>query len=280
MLKIVKNLSEYEKLYTDYIIQKKIRGVTNFFINQNMIPQYIAEVKVKYEVIDNTLFMLIDQGEFYRLYFCGLTSDIGKLPIVDKDVCCDIYEQQKDDVHIAFIHNLLLSRGFVCQQRYDQVRVFYGYLHKLASRYLGKYSRKLSNDGMIMKTVSIDDKTYVEKLIADNMGKYDGLSIEDDDWNEQVKNDNVVGLYVHEKLIAVYYFSTKAGRIIVDSNYRGRNLSVFLRMYFASQKRWESSTKNQYGWAEADNLPSKKTFEKLLAIYTGKRKYRYIYHFT
>lgn len=280
MLKTVKTLSEYEKLYTDYIIQRKIRGATNFFVNKKMLPKYIAAEKVKYEVSDGTLFIFIDQGDFYRLYFCGLTNNIKKLPMTDKDVCCDIYEQQKDDIHIAFIHTLLLNRGFICQQRYDQVRLFYGYLHKLSSRYLEKYSRKLSNAGMIMKTVSIDDKKSVEKLIADNMSKYDGLSIEDDDWSEQVKNTNVVGLYVCEKLIAVYYFSTKAGRIIVDSNYRGRNLSVLLRMYFASQKRWEYSTKNQYDWAEADNIPSKRTFEKLLAIYTGKRKYRYIYKYT
>ena len=279
MLKTINSLNEYQKLYNDYVISRKIRGATNFFVNKNIIPEYITERKVKYEVINGTLFILVDQGEFYRLYFCGLTNDVQKLPVADKDVCCDIYEQQKNDIHIAFIHTLLLSSGFICQQRYDQVRLFYGYLHKLSNKYLEKYSRKLSNAGMIMKTVSIDDKKSVEKLIADNMGKYDGLSIEDDDWSEQVKNANVVGLYVREKLIAVYYFSTKAGRIIVDSNYRGKNLSVLLRMYFASQKRWEWSTKNQYDWAEADNLPSKKTFEKLLAIYTGKMKYRYIYKY-
>ncbi|WP_303167621.1 hypothetical protein [Phascolarctobacterium sp.] len=273
-------MSEYEKLYTDYVVNKKTRGSTNFFVNKNIISKYIYEGKVKCEVVDGALFILIDQGDFYRLYFCGLTNLVQRLPIMDKDVCCDIYEQQKNDTHIIFFHNLLLASGFVCQQKYEQVRLFYGYLHKLSVRYLEKYSKKLSNVGMVMRSVAIDDKKYVEELIADNMGKYNGFSIEDDDWDEQVKKGNVVGLYIYEKLIGVYYFTTKAGRIIVDSDYRGRNLSVILRMYFASQKRWEFSTTNQYDWAEADNISSKRTFEKLLAIYTGKIKYRYVYNYS
>lgn len=128
-----------------------------------------------------------------------------------------------------------------------------------------------------MRTVSPDDKSAVEKLIADNIGEYNGFSVEDDDWGKQVKNENVVGLYHDEELIAVHYFTPKASRGIVANKYRGKNLSVLLRMYFASQKRWEDSTANQYDWVGVDNISSKKAFEKLLAIYTGKVKYRYIF---
>ena len=116
----------------------------------------------------------------------------------------------------------------------------------------------------------------MERLIVDYMGKYNKLSIEDEDWQEQIRDNNVVGIYVADNLIAVYYFTEKASRIVVEKNYRGQNLSVYLRMHFASQIRWESSSKNQYDWAEADNIFTKITFAKLFAIYTGKTKYRYV----
>lgn len=280
MLKVLNSLSEYEKIYNDFVVNKRIRGVTNFFINKRCFPKYINEGKVRYEVIDNTLFILVDQGEYYRLYYFGMTSDVQDLPATDKDVCCDVYEQQKNDAHTAFLHKILVNNNYICKQEYEQVRLFYGFLHNLSSKYLEKYKKVLLKLNLTMRSVSIDDKAYVENLILNNMSKYDCLSIEDNDWEEQVNNDNVVGLYNDNKIIALYYFSTKAGRIIVDKEYRGKNLSVLLRMYFASQKRWENSTNNQYGWAEANNIPSKKTFEKLFAIYTGKVKYRYVFMHT
>ena len=129
---------------------------------------------------------------------------------------------------------------------------------------------------MRIGTVSLNDKSEVERLIVDYMGKYNKLSIEDEDWQEQIRDNNVVGIYVADNLIAVYYFTEKASRIVVEKNYRGQNLSVYLRMHFASQIRWESSSKNQYDWAEADNISTKITFAKLFAIYTGKTKYRYV----
>lgn len=276
MLKTINSLNEYEKLYNDYVICRNIRGYTNLFINQVNLPEYIAIGKVKYEIINNTLFIVIDEGDFYRLYFCGLTNYVKKIPSLKKDICCDVYEQKKSDANIKFVHDFLLQNGFKCQQKYEQVRLFYGFLNKISALYLEKNNKKLSKNSMTIKTVNISDKEYAEELIEKYMGKYNKLSIEDECWNEQVKNNNIVGVYVHEKLIAIYYYTSKAGRIIVDSNYRGKNLSVLLRMYFASQKRWENSTKNQYDWVGVDNISSKKAFAKLLAIYTGKIKYRYV----
>ena len=144
------------------------------------------------------------------------------------------------------------------------------------SKYLEENKWKLYENNMRIGTVSLNDKSEVEQLIVDYMGKYNKLSIEDEDWQEQIRNNNVVGIYVADNLIAVYYFTEKASRIVVGKNYRGQNLSVYLRMYFASQIRWAISSKNQYDWAEANNISTKITFAKLFAIYTGKIKYRYV----
>lgn len=276
MQRTITSLNEYEKLYEDYVVRNRVRGYSNFFINKSNLPEYIALGKVKYEIIDGSLFIIVDEGCFYKLYFCGLTHNVDKLPIMDKPVCCDIYEQQEHDIHIEFIHDLLSKNGFRCQQKYEQVRLFYGLLHKASVGYLNKNKKKLSRFFITVNSLSIDDKDVVEDMIEKNMGKYNKLSIEDDVWDEQIKNNNIIGLFDCGNLIALYYYTPKASRIIVDKRYRGKNLSVLLRMYFASQKRWQCSTKNHYDWAEADNIPSKRTFEKLLAIYTGKVKYRYV----
>lgn len=277
MLKIINSLSEYEKLYREYVIRKKTSGFTNFYVSKSAVPEYIAHGKIQYDIMGDTLFFLVDQENFYRLYFCGLTNDIRRLPTADKKICCDIYEQRKNDAKSAFIHNLLLNNGFYCRQEYEQVRLCFGFLHNLSDRYLEKHIKKLSRASITMKTVSSGEKNAVEKLITDNIGEYNGFSIEDDDWDEQVKNENVVGLYHDERLIAVHYITPKATRVVVTSKYRGKNLSVLLRMYYASQKRWEDSTQKQYDWVGVDNISSKKAFDKLLAIYTGKVKYRYIF---
>lgn len=129
---------------------------------------------------------------------------------------------------------------------------------------------------MHIKNISCDEKDKFEQLVINNMGKYNGLSIEDEIWEEQIKNSNVVGIYVLDKLIAAYYFTEKAGRIVVEKAYRGKNLSVLLRMYFAAQNRWKNSSKNHYDWVERNNMASKITFEKLCAVYTGKVKDRYV----
>ena len=156
------------------------------------------------------------------------------------------------------------------------MRLSYGNLHTISFKYLEENKWKLYENNMRIGTVSLNDKSEMEQLIVDYMGKYNKLSIEDEDWQEQIRNNNVVGIYVADNLIAVYYFTEKASRIVVGKNYRGQNLSVYLRMYFASQIRWAISSKNQYDWAEANNISTKITFAKLFAIYTGKIKYRYV----
>ena len=232
MLKTIKSLSEYEQLYNEYVTEGHVRGYLNYFISKKNISAYINEEKIKYAVVDGTLFLFADQGNYYKMYFWRLTAKTKSLPDADKEICCDIYEQQNN--------------------------------------------RKLYENNMRIGTVSLNDKSEVEQLIVDYMGKYNKLSIEDEDWQEQIRNNNVVGIYVADNLIAVYYFTEKASRIVVGKNYRGQNLSVYLRMYFASQIRWAISSKNQYDWAEANNISTKITFAKLFAIYTGKIKYRYV----
>lgn len=276
MLTIIKSLSEYEQLYSKYVTERNVRGYINYFISKNNISTYINDERIKYDVIDETLFLFVDQDDYYKMYFWGLNTNIRNLPVVDKEICCDVYEQQNNNFSVASLHQLFIENNYECKQKYEQVRLSYGHLHTISFKYLEENKWKLTESNMYIRTVGVNDKHKVEQLIINNMGKYNGLSIEDGKWEEQVKNNNVVGIYISKMLIAVYYFTEKAGRIVVEKSYRSKNLSVYLRMYFASQRRWLNSSKNQYGWAEADNISTKITFEKLFAIYTGKIKYRYV----
>lgn len=276
MLKTVKSLSEYEQLYNQYVTEGHMRGYLNYFISKKNISTYINEEKIKYAVVDETLFLFADQGNYYKMYFWSLTAKTKILPDADKEICCDIYEQQNNNFTVNVLHQLFIGNNYVCKQKYDQVRLSYGHLHTISFKYLEDNRWKLTEFNMHIGTVGVNEKHKVEQLIINNMGKYNGLSIEDGNWEEQVKNNNVVGIYISKRLIAVYYFTEKASRIVVEKSYRGKNLSVYLRMYFASQSRWMNSSKNQYDWAEADNISTKIAFEKLFAIYTGKIKYRYV----
>ena len=67
------------------------------------------------------------------------------------------------------------------------------------SKYLEENKWKLYENNMRIGTVSLNDKSEVEQLIVDYMGKYNKLSIEDEDWQEQIRNNNVVGIYVADK---------------------------------------------------------------------------------
>lgn len=102
----------------------------------------------------------------------------------------------------------------------------------ISFKYLEENKWKLYENNMRIGTVSLNDKSEVEQLIVDYMGKYNKLSIEDEDWQEQIRNNNVVGIYVADNLIAVYYFTEKASRIVVGKNYRGQNLSVYITYVF------------------------------------------------
>ena len=166
MLKVLNSLSEYEKIYNDFVVNKRIRGVTNFFINKRCFPKYINEGKVRYEVIDNTLFILVDQGEYYRLYYFGMTSDVQDLPATDKDVCCDIYEQQKNDAHTAFLHKILVNNNYICKQEYEQVRLFYGFLHNLSSKYLEKYKKVFDSKLNILNEYEFNDIVTLDNVIG------------------------------------------------------------------------------------------------------------------
>lgn len=276
MLKTIKSLSEYEQLYKEYVTEGHVRGYLNYFISKKNISAYINEEKIKYAVVDGTLFLFADQGNYYKMYFWRLTAKTKSLPDADKEICCDIYEQQNNNFTVNVLHQLFIENNYECKQKYEQVRLSYGNLHTISFKYLEENKWKLYENNMRIGTVSLNDKSEVEQLIVDYMGKYNKLSIEDEDWQEQIRNNNVVGIYVADNLIAVYYFTEKASRIVVGKNYRGQNLSVYLRMYFASQIRWAISSKNQYDWAEANNISTKITFAKLFAIYTGKIKYRYV----
>ena len=269
MLKTIKSLSEYEQLYNEYVTEGHVRGYLNYFISKKNISAYINEEKIKYAVVDGTLFLFADQGNYYKMYFWRLTAKTKSLPDADKEICCDIYEQQNNNFTVNVLHQLFIENNYECKQKYEQVRLSYGNLHTISFKYLEENKWKLYENNMRIGTVSLNDKSEVEQLIVDYMGKYNKLSIEDEDWQEQIRNNNVVGIYVADNLIAVYYFT-------VGKNYRGQNLSVYLRMYFASQIRWAISSKNQYDWAEANNISTKITFAKLFAIYTGKIKYRYV----
>lgn len=134
-MKTIATISECEQLYTGHITHKGPKWVTNFFVNKGMLAQYIDEGKVKYEIVDGAPFIFVDQWNFYKLYFFGLTTAVRRVPTADKVVCCDIYEQRKNDTKRSFIHSLLLNSGFSCRQEYEQVRLCYGYLHGLSNRY-------------------------------------------------------------------------------------------------------------------------------------------------
>ena len=67
---------------------------------------------------------------------------------------------------------------------------------------------------MSIDKLKLTDKLEFEQLVIDNMGKYDGFSIEDPEWEEQIKNNNVVGIYILDKLVAAYYFTEKVFKSI------------------------------------------------------------------
>lgn len=276
MLKAIDSLSEYENLYSRYVISKKVSAYTNLFINKRKLCSYIKDKRIKYSVINGSLFLFVNEYDYYKLYFYGIDINFEKLPIMDKNVCCDVYLHKNNLSRADFFNKLFINNSFMQIGRYEQVRLCYGNLHDAACKYLEGNKWKLTKYNMHIKNISCDEKDKFEQLVINNMGKYNGLSIEDEIWEEQIKNSNVVGIYVLDKLIAAYYFTEKAGRIVVEKAYRGKNLSVLLRMYFAAQNRWKNSSKNHYGWVERNNMASKITFEKLCAVYTGKVKDRYV----
>lgn len=276
MLKVIDSLSEYENLYSKYVMSKKISVYTNLFINKRKLCSYIKDKRIMYSIIDSSLFLFVDEYEYYKLYFYGVAINFEKLPAVDKNICCDVYLHKNNLLRADFFNKIFINNSFMQMGRYEQVCLCYGNLHDAACKYWEGNKWKLTKYNMHIKNISYEDKDKFEQLVINNMGKYDGLSIEDAIWEEQIKNSNVVGIYELDKLIAVYYFTEKAGRIVVEKDYRGKNLSVLLRMYFAAQRRWKNSSKNQYDWVERNNIPSKITFEKLFAVYTGKVKDRYV----
>ena len=74
MLKTIKSLSEYEQLYNEYVTEGHVRGYLNYFISKKNISVYINEEKIKYAVVDGTLFLFADQGNYYKMYFWRLTA--------------------------------------------------------------------------------------------------------------------------------------------------------------------------------------------------------------
>lgn len=270
------SLSEYEKLYSKYIISKKINTYTNLFINKRKLCSYIKDKRIMYSIIDGSLFLFVNEYDYYKLYFYGININLKKLPAVDKNICCDVYLHKNNLLRADFFYKLFVNNSFMQIGRYEQVRLCYGKLYNEACKYLKDNSQKLIKHNMYIKNLNYDDKDKFEQIVINNIGMYDGLSIEDELWEEQIKNNNVVGIYILDNLIAVYYFTEKASRIIVEKDYRGKNLSVLLRMYFAAQNRWKNSSKNHYDWVERNNMASKITFEKLFAVYTGKVKDRYV----
>jgi hypothetical protein len=276
VLKVIDSLSEYENLYSRYVISKKVSAYTNLFINKRKLCSYIKDKRMKYDVVNDSLFLFVNEYCYYKLYFYGIGINFEKLPVVDKNVCCDVYLHKNNLLRSNCVKKLFINRGFVHEGRYEQVRLCYGKLYNEACKYLKDNSQKLIKHNMYIKNLNYDDKDKFEQIVINNIGMYDGLSIEDELWEEQIKNNNVVGIYILDNLIAVYYFTEKASRIIVEKDYRGKNLSVLLRMYFAAQNRWKNSSKNHYDWVERNNMASKITFEKLCAVYTGKVKDRYV----
>lgn len=276
MLKVIDSLSEYENLYSRYVISKKVSAYTNLFINKGKLCSYIKDKRIKYSVINGSLFLFVNEYDYYKLYFYGIDINFEKLPIMDKNVCCDVYLHKNNLSRADFFNKLFINNSFMQIGRYEQVRLCYGKLYNEACKYLKDNSQKLIKHNMYIKNLNYDDKDKFEQIVINNIGMYDGLSIEDELWEEQIKNNNVVGIYILDNLIAVYYFTEKASRIIVEKDYRGKNLSVLLRMYFAAQNRWKNSSKNHYDWVERNNMASKITFEKLCAVYTGKVKDRYV----
>lgn len=201
MLKTIKSLSEYEQLYNEYVTEGHVRGYLNYFISKKNISAYINEEKIKYAVVDGTLFLFADQGNYYKMYFWRLTAKTKSLPDADKEICCDIYEQQNNNFTVNVLHQLFIENNYECKQKYEQVRLSYGNLHTISFKYLEENKWKLYENNMRIGTVSLNDKSEVEQLIVDYMGKYNKLSIEDEDWQEQIRNNNVVGIYVADNLI-------------------------------------------------------------------------------
>ena len=145
MLKTIKSLSEYEQLYNEYVTEGHVRGYLNYFISKKNISAYINEEKIKYAVVDGTLFLFADQGNYYKMYFWRLTAKTKSLPDADKEICCDIYEQQNNNFTVNVLHQLFIENNYECKQKYEQVRLSYGNLHTISREWPaeGRFQRRL-----------------------------------------------------------------------------------------------------------------------------------------
>ena len=277
MLSLVKSVEQYKLVYDKYIWGKQTKNRTNYFVDAKTVLRYVTDNRLKYTVMGQTLFLFVEQGEYYLMFFVGLSPWTARFPSVEKDICCDVFEgaivlePEKGE-----LHQFLEQNGFVCENKYEQVTFSYGKLHTRALDFITNKFWYLNERGLRVGVVRLEDKPEIERLIISQISKYDNIIINDEEWQTEINNENIVGIFDGDILVAFYYFSPKAGRILVKEEYRGHNLSVYLRMYFAAQARWKNSHQNQYDWVEDINLSSKRTFEKLGAVYTGKIKYRYI----
>ena len=120
-----------------------MRGYLNYFISKKNISAYINEEKIKYAVVDGTLFLFADQGNYYKMYFWRLTAKTKSLPDADKEICCDIYEQQNNNFTVNVLHQLFIENNYECKQKYEQVRLSYGNLHTISFKYLEENKWKL-----------------------------------------------------------------------------------------------------------------------------------------
>lgn len=277
MLCSIKSIEQYYAIYEKYVAGRNTKNYTNYFLDSAVLLKFVKSDKVKYSINGDALFLFIDRGDYYMMLFSGVSGDTYAIPSADKEISCDVFEMaESGNRNEKELNALFLKNGFICKHKYEQFRLSYGKLHKRAIEYVEQNYLAFQQMGLSVEPPKLKDKQEIEDLISSKISKYDKLDLSTDEWKSQVNNGNIICIYKDDILAAVYCFSHQAGRIVVKEQYQGKNLSTYLRMYFAAQPRWENSQENQYAWVEFGNLASKKALIKVDAINTGKLKYRYI----
>lgn len=219
----------------------------------------------------------LDRGTHYQLVLSVLPKTGNCLPEMDKEVCCEFIEYSGGNLERAEPFQAFLRvNGFEQISVFQELRYCAGQLHSSAKAKLQNELAYLKRLGMSLEPARPESKEEIERLIFNEIGKYDRLSFGETEWLNQISRGNITAIYHEEELAAFDLFQPSGSRFVVKPSFRGMGLGHIVKIAFLAEERWEHSGQWQREWVAIGNTPSQKTMQKLGYSQTNRLRYRFI----
>lgn len=256
----VNSYEEYRQILKEYKKGKK-QIITNMYLMREPLKKIISEDRFFLANKEGALIFLVDEKNYYRLFFYQSDEEIVNLSKQDKEILIEIiYNNAVDNSAIKKVMNAYALSG----ARFDKKCHLYEFPIEKRTEFLdAEYDRSLralAENGLSPEIAQCSDIGEIQSLWDQYLDKFDFEFITDQELLDIIDNQEIMVIKDKGHVIATISLKYSEGKILechqtVSEKYRGMGLGKIL-LLLSFKKAMDLNIAVYNAWIDDENTVS------------------------